>query len=85
MTSEPNSADESPQAGPDQVSGQESAPALPRPLALRALLPLPGLAAIGLYLLVIAVVIAFGVVSGGHYPRLFLSSPQHSSPQAPGC
>lgn len=73
MTSEPNSAEESQRPGPDQVSGQESAPASPpAPIALRALLPLPGLAAISLYLLVIAVAIAIGVVSGGHYPRLFL-------------
>jgi hypothetical protein len=36
------------------------------------LLPLPGLAAIGLYLLVLAGVIVFGVVSGRHYPALFL-------------
>jgi hypothetical protein len=37
----------------------------------RDLLPLPGLAAIALYLLVLAGVIALGVV-GGHYPPLFL-------------
>ena len=37
----------------------------------RELLPLPGLAAIALYLLVLAGVIALGVV-GGHYPPLFL-------------
>jgi hypothetical protein len=36
------------------------------------LLPLPGLAAISLYLLVLAGVIVFGVVSGRHYPPLFL-------------
>jgi hypothetical protein len=36
------------------------------------LLPLPGLAAIGLYLLVLAAVIVFGVVSGRHYPVVFL-------------
>ena len=34
--------------------------------------PLPGLAAIALYLLVLAVVISLGVVSGGHYPAIFL-------------
>lgn len=38
----------------------------------RELLPLPGLAAIGLYLLVLAGVIILGVVAGGHYPPLFL-------------
>ncbi|MGA2217946.1 MAG: hypothetical protein ABSG51_07660 [Terracidiphilus sp.] len=38
----------------------------------RELLPLPGLAAISLYLLVLAGVIVFGVVSGRHYPLIFL-------------
>jgi hypothetical protein len=38
----------------------------------RDLLPLPGLAAISLYLLVLACVIVLGVVSGQHYPALFL-------------
>jgi hypothetical protein len=38
----------------------------------RRLLPLPGLAAIALYLMVLAGVIILGVVSGGHYPALFL-------------
>jgi hypothetical protein len=37
----------------------------------RELLPLPGLAAISFYLLVLAVVIIIGVVDG-HYPALFL-------------
>ena len=37
----------------------------------RELMPLPGLAAIALYLLVLAGVIALGV-AGGHYPPLFL-------------
>jgi hypothetical protein len=36
------------------------------------LLPLPGLAAIALYLLVLAGVIVVGVVSGRHYPPVFL-------------
>jgi len=36
------------------------------------MLPLPGLAAISLYLLVLAGVIILGVVAGGHYPPLFL-------------
>jgi hypothetical protein len=35
-------------------------------------LPLPGLAAIALYLLVLAGVIILGVVAGGHYPPVFL-------------
>jgi len=38
----------------------------------RELLPLPGLAAISLYLLVLAGVIILGVVAGRHYPPLFL-------------
>jgi hypothetical protein len=40
----------------------------PRP----ALLQLPGLAAISLYLLMLAGVIILGVVGGHHYPPLFL-------------
>jgi glycerol-3-phosphate acyltransferase PlsY len=38
----------------------------------RDLLSLPGLAAISLYLLILAGVIILGVVAGGHYPPLFL-------------
>jgi hypothetical protein len=38
----------------------------------RDLLPLPGLAAISLYLFILAGVIIVGVVAGGHYPPLFL-------------
>jgi len=34
-------------------------------------LPLPGMIAIALYMLVLAAVVSFGVV-GGHYPRLLL-------------
>ena len=37
----------------------------------KRVLPLPGLVAIGLYMLVLAAVVTFGVV-GGHYPPLFL-------------
>jgi hypothetical protein len=36
------------------------------------MLPLPGLAAIAIYLLVLAGVIVSGVVGGRHYPPLFL-------------
>ena len=39
---------------------------------LAELLPLPGLAAISLYMLVLAGVIILGVVGGRHYPLLFL-------------
>ncbi len=35
-------------------------------------LPLPGVAAIALYLLLVAGTIIFGVVGGGHYPVVFL-------------
>jgi glycerol-3-phosphate acyltransferase PlsY len=38
----------------------------------RNLLPLPGLAAISLYLLMLAGVIIVGVTAGRHYPPLFL-------------
>jgi len=44
-----------------------------QPLQSRSdLLQLPGLAAIGLYLLILAGVIILGVVAGGHYPPIFL-------------
>ena len=43
-------------------------PLQPRP----ELLQLPGLAAISLYLLILAGVIILGVVSGRHYPPVFL-------------
>ena len=47
----------------------------PQPLPVKQeLLPLPGLAAISLYLVVLAVVIVVGVV-GGHYPALFVILP----------
>lgn len=50
-------------------NGTEKSPKLPlRP----ELLPLPGLAAISLYLLVLAGVIIVGVVGGRHYPPFFL-------------
>jgi hypothetical protein len=45
----------------------------PQPSPQRTeLMPLPGLAAIGIYLLVLAGVIISGVVGGRHYPPLFL-------------
>jgi hypothetical protein len=40
----------------------------------RELLPLPGLVAISLYLLLLSIVIVVGAV-GGHYPKLFLILP----------
>jgi hypothetical protein len=45
-----------------------------RPMPKRDLLPLPGLAAIALYLVFLAVVIVVGAV-GGHYPSIFLLLP----------
>jgi hypothetical protein len=42
-----------------------------KPLAMRQL-PLPGVAAICLYLLLLSGVIIYGVVNGRHYPPLFL-------------
>jgi hypothetical protein len=59
----------------DEIPALEPRPESPaeRPLPVRAeLLPLPGLAAIALYLLVLAGVIVVGVVGGRHYPPLFL-------------
>lgn len=55
----------------DETGKNEPAIGQPQP-ERRELLPLPGLAAISLYLLVLAVVIVVGVVNGRHYPPLFL-------------
>jgi hypothetical protein len=52
------------------VGEKDSATILKQPR--RDLLPLPGLAAISLYLLVLSGVIILGVVAGQHYPPLFL-------------
>ena len=53
----------------EQKSGEGKSPPV-----RRESFPLPGLAAIALYLLLLAVVIVIGVV-GGHYPPLFLILP----------
>src|SRR5579871_1648036 len=59
------------ETGPPISDADESkTPPAPR----RELLPLPGLAAISLYLLLLAIVIVVGVVSG-HYPALFVVLP----------
>jgi hypothetical protein len=50
---------------PDEIRKKNPSP-------LRALLSLPGLAFIALYLLLLAGVIILGVVAGGDYPPLFL-------------
>jgi glycerol-3-phosphate acyltransferase PlsY len=63
MTHEAPNVDPAP--GSDPIKAQSSP--LPKPL-----LPLPALAAISLYLLVLAAVIILGVVGGRHYPPLFL-------------
>jgi hypothetical protein len=60
--------DETPESKPSEEQ-------VPRPQDLtqrKELLPLPGLAAIALYLLGLAGVIVLGVVGGRHYPPLFL-------------
>jgi glycerol-3-phosphate acyltransferase PlsY len=59
------------EAGPRDHTPSEVGTSGPRPSA-RDLLPLPGLAAICLYLLLLAGVVILGVVAGGHYPPLFL-------------
>ena len=54
---------------PNTTAAQSPAtPQLPR----RILLQIPGTIAICLYLVLLAVVIVIGVVSGGHYPPAFL-------------
>jgi glycerol-3-phosphate acyltransferase PlsY len=52
-------------------AGENAGAARPR-LPRRDRLPLPGMAAISLYLLVLSGVIILGVVAGHHYPPLFL-------------
>ncbi len=56
---------------PAPASTGPTPPGTPAPLR-RDILQLPGLAAISIYMFVLAVVIVFGVVSGHHYPPLFL-------------
>jgi hypothetical protein len=58
-------------------TGQSSETAGQTPAATQApqrrdMLPLPGLAAIAFYMFLLAGVIIFGVVSGRHYPPVFL-------------
>ncbi|HVC47733.1 MAG TPA: hypothetical protein VND90_10840 [Terracidiphilus sp.] len=62
---------------PHDPAGQPETPAQPgakiAPSSPRVnLLPVPGVAAICLYLFVLAAVIIIGVVDGHHYPRLYL-------------
>ncbi|HVU45942.1 MAG TPA: hypothetical protein VHD85_07450 [Terracidiphilus sp.] len=53
-----------------ESSEKQGSPKSAGPAGLQ--LPLPGLAAIALYLLVLAGVIILGVASGRHYPSVFL-------------
>ena len=68
--------DERPRSEPPAVD--KSAPAIANlegpPPPGRELLPLPGLAAISLYLLLLSVILVVGAMSG-HYPKLFLVLP----------
>lgn len=66
--STPSPTESSPVSQSPQAADSSPAGAPPR----RDLLPLPGLAAIALYMFVLAGVIIFGVVSGRHYPPVFL-------------
>jgi hypothetical protein len=63
------------EAGPQETGPDGTAPpptGAGRVPARGGLLPLPGLAAIALYLLLLAVTIAIGVAAGHHYPAVFL-------------
>lgn len=67
---------ESPGQSREEIAGQtagatESSPARPRP-SRGALSQVPGIIAIGLYLMLLAVVIVIGVVNRRHYPTGFL-------------
>jgi hypothetical protein len=60
------------EANPQEIPSAEANSAAPvKPPELDRL-PLPGMAAICLYLLILAGVIVFGVVAGRHYPLIFL-------------
>jgi hypothetical protein len=63
-----NRNESEPEAGTNEASAKHEVVAIPT----RELLPLPGLGAIALYLLVLSGVIILGVVGGGHYPKIFL-------------
>jgi hypothetical protein len=70
--SEPNDpTDPSAPAGLTGHTSNEIEKAQPQPPG-RDLLPLPGLAAISLYLFALAGIIILGVVSGSRYPPIFL-------------
>ncbi len=56
----------------EQTQTQSESSGAPQPSVPRQRLPLPGLAAIALYLLLLAGTIILGVVAGGHYPPIYL-------------
>lgn len=62
------------EAAPSATTTNASVDAKNTPTVKRELLPLPGLAAISLYLLLLSVVIVVGVV-GRHYPPILLVLP----------
>lgn len=64
MSNEPQETD------PGQSEPRQTDPETGKPAPRRGLLP--GLAAISLYLILLSGVIILGVVSGGHYPRVYL-------------
>jgi hypothetical protein len=70
MTDKANPAN--PQARGDSPQEQQSAAPAPEPPSPRQVVPLPGLAAIALYLLLLAGTIIVGVVAGRRYPPAFL-------------
>jgi hypothetical protein len=60
------------EANPKEMHSAETVAPAPEKPPIHERLPLPGLVAISLYLLILAGVIVFGVVSGRHYPPVFL-------------
>jgi len=72
MSNETRSSNVAPEEHEEHSVSVEKSQAVPAPK--RQLIPLPGLVAISLYLLLLAVVIIVGVV-GGHYPAPFLLLP----------
>jgi hypothetical protein len=71
MTGQPQDVPEIAVEASDTSLPSPAAPDTPPP-PRRELLPLPGLAAIALYMFILAGVIVVGVVSGRHYPVFFL-------------
>jgi hypothetical protein len=63
-------SNETQKTDPGQNKPQQTDPETGEPEPRRGLLP--GLAAISLYLMLLSGVIILGVVSGGHYPRVYL-------------